>query len=383
MNKIFTQKTILIISFILIFIAMIIVMNNSVSGDSLYISPASLYTLVLPIILFLVFFEQSFHRRNKYLHYISLENTPIEFENMYNSLYKNNISNLETKRKKIKRIILLQNTALFFIILGFYAVDNIIISPIITFSLLIIGIINLPVALFLFLHNLELQKIYKRDYKYNIIDSFIQLLNSKLTYSPSAAGSDFMLQDYRRAIFDKQDFNSSYIDDYIEGYLDDSTFVKMCDIRVQYITGDGRSKNVKDLFQGMFAFTNSNLDIKTYVKISRNKIITSDRTFIELDNSEFEKYFDVYSPNKILAMQILTSDVMECLIDFHNKYHLDFEITIKDKFIYLRFFTGGMFEPRIYGNSMDKQLLFTYFCIVKFILEVTQKINTTLKDLEI
>lgn len=243
--------------------------------------------------------------------------------------------------------------------------------------------ISLPVAILLFLHNSALQKAYKDDYKINIINSFIKLLNCNLKYSPSVPETDSILHDYKLAIFDKQDFNYSYIDDYIEGYLDDSTFVKMCDINVQYITGEGKSKNIKDLFQGMFALANSNTNIKTYVRISRNQMMTSDKTYVELDNSEFEKHFDVFSPNKILAMQILTSDVMECLIDFHNKYHLDFEITIRDNFIYLRFFTGSMFEPKIYGNSMDKQLLFTYFCISKFIIEVTQNINRTLKDLEL
>lgn len=33
--------------------------------------------------------------------------------------------------------------------------------------------------------------------------------------------------------------------------------------------------------------------------------------------------------------------------------------------------------------SMDKELLFRYFCIVKFILQISQKINKTLQDIEI
>lgn len=33
--------------------------------------------------------------------------------------------------------------------------------------------------------------------------------------------------------------------------------------------------------------------------------------------------------------------------------------------------------------SMDKELLFPYFCIVKFILQISQKINKTLQDIEI
>ena len=383
MNK---KKSILIISFILILFIMLIVIEHGASSDSTYISPSLLCKVVLPIILILVFLEQiiSKMRPNKYANYISLNNTSPEFENLYKTLYSNHIKLLEKWRKQIKLTTILRNITFILFLLGLFCIDNIIIiSPVTTFTIIIVGIISLPISIFLFVHNLYLKSEYVDHYKYNIINSFLTLLNNKLTYSPSSPMLEQMIQDYRMAIFDKQDFNTSSADDYIEGYLDNSTFVKMCDIHVQNITGDSDSKHVKDLFQGMFAFTNSTVDVKSYIKISKSKLITSADNFIEMDNNEFEKHFDVYSPNKILAMQILTPDVMECLIDFHNQYKLDFEITIKDDLIYLRFFTGSMFEPKIYGNSMDKQLLFTYFCIVKFILEVTQKINITLQSLEI
>ncbi len=49
----------------------------------------------------------------------------------------------------------------------------------------------------------------------------------------------------------------------------------------------------------------------------------------------------------------------------------------------MRFFTGAMLEPKLFGNSMDKKLLFNYFCIVKFILQISKKVNKTLQDIEI
>lgn len=102
-----------------------------------------------------------------------------------------------------------------------------------------------------------------------------------------------------------------------------------------------------------------------------------------MDSGEFEKYFDIYSQNKVIAMQLLTSDIMNCLLDFHNKYEINYEIAFRNNIIYMRFFTGAMFEPKIFGNSMDKELLFTYFCILKFIVDVTKKVNETVKKLEV
>ena len=55
-----------------------------------------------------------------------------------------------------------------------------------------------------------------------------------------------------------------------------------------------------------------------------------------MDSKEFEKYFDIYSENKIVAMQILTSDIMESLIEFYNKYQLEYEIVFRNNTIYLK-----------------------------------------------
>ena len=135
-------------------------------------------------------------------------------------------------------------------------------------------------------------------------------------------------------------------------------------------------------FQGLFSTINCNKNINTYIKITKNKILkTIDK--IEMDSSNFEKIFDITSSDKILAMRILTSDTMEYLIEFYNQYKLDFEIVINNDTIYLRFFTGPMFEPKIFSSSMNKELLFMYYSVLKFVLEVTNKINSTIQELDI
>ena len=49
---------------------------------------------------------------------------------------------------------------------------------------------------------------------------------------------------------------------------------------------------------------------------------------------------------------------------FYNKYQIKYEIVFRENTIYMRFFTGAMFEPKIFGNSMDKELLLKYYCII-------------------
>ena len=64
------------------------------------------------------------------------------------------------------------------------------------------------------------------------------------------------------------------------------------------------------------------------------------KTKIEMDSQEFEKYFDIYGENKIIAMQILTADVMNTMIEFREQSKIQYELTIKQDQIYIRFHTG-------------------------------------------
>ena len=65
----------------------------------------------------------------------------------------------------------------------------------------------------------------------------------------------------------------------------------------------------------------------------------------------------------------------EILTRFYKDYDLRFEVMFKENIIFMRFFTPSMFEPKVFGNSMDKKLLFTYYNIIKFISEVTNQIE--------
>ena len=51
--------------------------------------------------------------------------------------------------------------------------------------------------------------------------------------------------------------------------------------------------------------------------------------------------------------------------------------------IYLRFFVSNMFEPKIFGSSMDKELIYIYYIILNFIVEITEKINNLVIETEI
>ena len=160
--------------------------------------------------------------------------------------------------------------------------------------------------------------------------------------------------------------------------------MKIFDLHIQNVVRRGKNTYTEEIFQGIFARCTSLNNINTTIKITRNKLkILDSKDRIQMDSGEFEEYFDVYAEDKITAMRILTSEIMQCLIDFKNKYDLDFEIVFKNNVIYSRFFTGPMFEPKIMGDAMDEGLIFRYYTILKFIIDITQTVNSSKKDLDI
>ena len=102
-----------------------------------------------------------------------------------------------------------------------------------------------------------------------------------------------------------------------------------------------------------------------------------------MDSQEFEKMFDVYTTNKLITMQILTSDIMEMLIEFRNILGRAFEIVIQQGHIYVRFDTGDIFEPKVFKSSVDKKRLMMCYLVLVITKELSQRIDETIKNADI
>lgn len=387
MNSFFKEILLIVLKIALPIIVVFGILYVSFSFNFEF-NPKIVY-FALIVVFFAIFFLVPYINKrikNNYKNNIITEDMPYEFRKIYMELYNNHIITLEKMRKRLRWRTVVQFAAfgLFFVGFIFGRAEFVIISPSIDAMLPIIGIISFFVGFIFTFINYKYKKTYTNTYKNEIISNFIKLLNDKLIYKPNFNASQQIQKDYIEANFESRNFNRFYQDDYIEGNLDTDIYVKMVDIHLQNVTGSGKNRHTEEIFQGILGLTKCSKDINTYIKISKNKIKLFDSSSrVEMDSQEFEKYFDIYSEDKILAMRILTADTMEYLINFYKKYELDFEIVFRNDKIYLRFFTGPMFEPKIFGNSMDKELLFIYYSILDFVLQVTKKINKTLQDVDI
>lgn len=378
------MKRIIIFLLIAIILSQIgsFILFNTVGFESIIKKPELILISNIPVII-LIFIVPLiiFSNKNKInKQKITTESIDNEFETRYDYLYNTYIKKLEKKR-----IIIIFVLILFCISAYFFATGKI--------KFLIVLIALLFIFIFLI-------KKFISDYKRDIVSNFINLINPNLKYQPNIETS-LISEEYKKAGFDNKKINKIYTSDYIEGFIDKDIFIKMCEVDVEYQfktttdieIGSNMQKILKkeklqstkihyseEIFQGIFAQTKCAINVESYIKISKNKIDILQNNRVEMDSTEFEKHFNVYSENKILAMQVLTSDIMMILLEFYNKYKIDYEILLKNHDIYLRFFVEPIFEPSIFKNSMDKKLLAQHFGILKFVLDVTREINKAIQD---
>ena len=372
-----------IITFILLNVGPVILVKV-VGFDTLLKNPELIFTVTGPV-LFIYIISSIIMRMPKKREIekqkIDPESISSEFETRYQYLYENKLKNLERKRKLIVFLRILEA---------------------ITVVIFATGKVSLLLVLIALLYiDLRLVKGFRKDYKNDIISSFINLINPNLRYDPNVE-IEVVSAEYRKAGFDNKKFNKVYADDNIEGFIDNSTFIKMCEFEAEFrivtetdIKIDKGLQSIlkkdkfththihedEQIFRGIFAQSECEANVEPCVRILKNKTKIPNENRVELDSTEFEKYFDVYSDNKIVAIQVLTSDVMMMLLDFYNKHKIDYEILLRNRKIYIRFWVGPMFEPAIFKSSMNKKILLQYFGILKFVLDVTKGINKNLKNI--
>lgn len=224
---------------------------------------------------------------------------------------------------------------------------------------------------------------FTATFKEKVIAPFIKNIDENLQYYPNKGLTSNM---YRNGEFES--YNCYHSEDLIEGILDGKYAVSIAEVHTEKESTDSDGDTTKStVFYGIFGNIECSKDITTTLKIHSDKgflgNLFKEKQKIEMDSREFEKHFDVYGDNKIITMQILTSDIMAMLIDFKNEKKIKYEMTIKNNQIYIRFHTGPVFEPQLFKSALDYDMLKKYYDIIDFVFKVSRAINKAIENTEI
>ena len=204
-------------------------------------------------------------------------------------------------------------------------------------------------------------------YKNIVVPNLVENIDENLYYNKTidAKHSNEIRQLYNLAAFDSNKYDVFEAEDEIIGVIDKKIPFEMQDIHLKTkekvalpsdssMNGPKYKEYEETVFSGLFAIANIEKNVNEKIQLLTNKIkILDSKKRNELDSSEFEKIFDVYSENRVLVTRIFTTKVMEDLVKFYYEYKIPFEIIVNKQIIFLRFFTNDVFEYRFFNNKKN------------------------------
>lgn len=311
-----------------------------------------------------------------------------EFENLYHELENDNNSKLFEVWQKTNK----DRKYIIFISIALCVIVNLIIIYKFcigkqNYGAAIIPLIIGPDAIIFVVSVLVItikEQKYNIAYKECIVNTLIQNFFSDVDYIPK--------KEMPKEIYDEVNYNEYYnryySDDYVEAKIEEKYDMKMAEVHTVYETtttdSDGNTTtDTTTKFLGLFIKIKIDKSIRNKLFIRTDgEIRKKDR--LEMDSSEFERYFDVSSEDKIIGMQILTHDVMDLLINFRKFIKVPFDICILENLIYIRLHIGSVFEAKLSKKSaINKEQTEKYYNILNFIETLSKKIINILKDVEI
>ncbi len=235
-------------------------------------------------------------------------------------------------------------------------------------------------------------KVLKKDsyssvFKEKIIKPIIQNIHPECEYIWYRGMDRY---EYRKGewesfdLYDSEDQIIAPIE--IAGYEDVKSELVMSEVHTQneHTDSDGDTHRTT-LFHGLAGYIKLPKNIGTYIKVKRDaiKFFGGSKQRLNMDMSEFEKIFDVEAGDKIKAMQILTADVMTEMINMIQTTKVKFEFYINHDMMYVRFHTGELFEPSIFGKSMQFDMLKKYVDITENVIKIAEAICNKIMSVEV
>ena len=301
------------------------------------------------------------------------------FNEIYQQIYKESgeeLKNLKEESKSGMIMLLVLVIAYIIAFCGAFIFSKAYLIIPLLISLVVVFIIVLVKA------NKKYEK-YRLQYKEIVVKKFVKEYSEQLEYSPQRGIGP---REYDQAGFDGY-YDIYHSEDLIEGTILDGCKIKMAEVHTEReeetTDSDGNTTTTYvTLFHGLFAQIDLNKFSSLNFRVVRNALLFKGKGRIEMDSGEFEKIYDVKTEDQISTLRILTSEVMQMLIDFKQNNKVAPEIVVDNNYLYIRFAVGNVFEPNFIRNDMDYDKLKKNYDMINFVFNLTEDFSKRIIEFE-
>lgn len=308
--------------------------------------------------------------------------TSQQLNDFYHSDLLPNLTILERKRRAICKKLFIVTVALMCIFaIVFFLFRSVFLNepPMLFFPFVIMILI---VAAIFYL----LSREYIREFKGTVIQQIIHFVDEDLSYSHK--GYIPKLTFMASEIF-KTKPNRYKGDDLVSGKIG-GTKITFSELNAVYESGSGKNRSRHTVFKGLFFVGdfNKHFTSRTVVlpdtaeklfggfgKMLQSLNFVRDK-LIKLEDPEFERYFAVYGNDQIEARYILSTSLMQRIVDFKRKTGNNIYISFVVSNIYVAIsYTRNLFEPRIFKTLLDFAPVQEYFEDIQLAIGIVEDLN--------
>ncbi len=254
-------------------------------------------------------------------------------------------------------------------------------------------LILIPSLLFAILQFIKYGKkktTYALAFKQKVIGSMVTAMSEQLSYTPGACIS---LSEYVASGIFRSRIDRYTGDDLIAGTLG-VTAVKFSEVHHEekQVTTDSkghRRETWVTIFKGIFFIADFNKNFKgstfigpdigdSFFGIGRlfEKWTTGKGDLVKLESPEFEKYFTAYSTDQVEARYILSTTMMERLVQFRKKADGNLHLSFVQSNVYIALSVReALFEPNIFSSGLQPAYLKKYYDYLELITGIVDDLQ--------
>lgn len=229
-------------------------------------------------------------------------------------------------------------------------------------------------------------KDLRRQFKYAVIEKLVNFIDTNLEYNPNG-------------YITKEQFNQSKIfhtqpnrykgDDLVSGKIG-QTRIKFSELDAKHESGSGKNRHVVTVFKGLFFIADFNKHFlgrtvvlpdaseKVFGRFSQalQKLNVLRDELVKLEDPEFEKEFVVYGSDQIEARYILSTSLMQRILDFKAKTGQTIYLSFIGSQIYVAVsYPRDLFEPQYFKTLLDFSPIAKYFEDLQAAVGIVEDLN--------
>jgi hypothetical protein len=247
-------------------------------------------------------------------------------------------------------------------------------------------VLLIPAIIFIVIYY-NRKKEYISGFKENVVHSISKFIDPNLRYNPHGC---INRNDYDKSgLFLKRPDRYDG-DDYVEGWRGKTVFC-FSELHSEYKVSSGKNTSWHTIFKGLFFIGDFNKHFhgRTYVYSENNpqldffsKMFSSFASNLEkvnLESSEFENKFVVYSSDQVEARYILAPSFMERLAKLQDLMGEETSYSFVDTNVYVAVpIRDALFEPKIFSEN-SYYTLRDYYNTVHIIFDIIDELNLNLR----